>query len=214
MTHAPPRVRRRAPRPGARPGAPARRAGLVKAERVIGGNLDQDDPDAIRILDPQLDQAPGLRCWLPDDRHSGCGQPGVLGGNIPYLEPDSRTPGRAGRVPADFEQFLAEEEHHSGIVRRAELPVGGQAQYVTVEAVAAVQVAGPQQDPAAQNVHVTISASCLVTTEVRRTRAVPPNLKPIFGCLRRDRAVCAGAADRCLWRAPGGGFPVAWSRPR
>jgi integrase len=29
-----------------------------------------------------------------------------------------------------------------------------------------------------------------------------------------DRAVCAGAADGCLWRAPCGGFPVAWSRPR
>jgi hypothetical protein len=43
-----------------------------------------------------------------------------------------------------------------GIVRRAELPVDGQAQYAAVEAAAAVQVAGPQEDPAAQNVHATI----------------------------------------------------------
>jgi hypothetical protein len=129
------------------------------------------------ILDPQLDQAPGLRCQFPDDRDSGRGQPGVLGVNIPYLEPDHhRTTGRTGRVPGDFEQSLAEEQHHPGIVLRAEPPVDGQAQYITVEAAAAVQVAGPQEDPAAQNVHATISASRSVTTEVGRTRAVPPNL--------------------------------------
>src|SRR4249920_1917699 len=46
-----------------------------------------------------------------------------------------------------------------GIAGRAELPVDGQAQHVAVEAAAAVQVAGPQQDPAAQNVHATISAA-------------------------------------------------------
>jgi hypothetical protein len=62
-------------------------------------------------------------------------------------------------VPGDLEQARAEEEHHPGIVRRAELPVDGQAQHVAVEAAAAVQVAGPQQDPAAQNVHATISAA-------------------------------------------------------
>jgi hypothetical protein len=46
-----------------------------------------------------------------------------------------------------------------GIVRRAELAVDGQAQHVAVEAAAAVEVAGPQEDPAAQDVHATISAS-------------------------------------------------------
>jgi hypothetical protein len=40
-----------------------------------------------------------------------------------------------------------------------ELPVHGQAQDVAVEAAAAVQVAGAQEDPAAQNVHATIPAS-------------------------------------------------------
>jgi hypothetical protein len=50
-------------------------------------------------------------------------------------------------------------EHHAGILRGAELPVDGQAKYIAVEAAAAVRVAGPQQDPAAQNVHATISAS-------------------------------------------------------
>jgi hypothetical protein len=112
---------------------------------VIGGNLDQDDPDAVRVLDPHLDQSPELRCRFSDDA-DGFGQPGVLGVDIPYLDPDHhRAPRRAGRVPGDFEQSLTEEEHHSGIIRRAELPVDGQAQDVAVEAAAAVQVAGAQE---------------------------------------------------------------------
>jgi hypothetical protein len=60
-------------------------------------------------------------------------------------------PGRTGRVPGDLEESRAEEEHHPWIIRGTELPVDGQAQDVAVEA-AAVQVAGPQEDPAAQNV--------------------------------------------------------------
>jgi hypothetical protein len=62
-------------------------------------------------------------------------------------------------VPGDLEQSRAEEEHHPGILRRAELPVDGQSQYVAVEAAAAIQIAGPQHDPAAQNAHPTISAT-------------------------------------------------------
>ena len=136
------------------------RRSRVTAERVTGRNLDQDDPEAVGVLDPHLDQAPGLRHRLPQDRDSGRGQPGMLGVNIADLDPDHHPgPGRAGRVPGDLEQPLAEEEHQRGITRRAELPAYGQAQQVTVEAAAAVQVAGAQQDPAAQNVHATIPAS-------------------------------------------------------
>jgi len=62
-------------------------------------------------------------------------------------------------VAGDLKQALAGEEHQPGIVRRAGLPGDGQAGQVTVEAAAAVQVAGAQQDPAAQNVHATIPAS-------------------------------------------------------
>ena len=127
---------------------------------MIGRNLDQDDPDAVGVLDPHLDQAQGLRDWLPHDRNSGCGQPGVLSVNVPYLDPDHhRAPGRAGRVPGDLEQPLAEVEHQPGILRRPEFPVDGQAEQVTVETAATVQVAGAQQDAAAQNVHATIPAS-------------------------------------------------------
>jgi hypothetical protein len=91
---------------------------------VIGGNLDQDDADAVGVLDPHLDQAPRLCCGLPDDGDSGRGQPGVLGADIPYLDPDHhRAPRRAGRMPGDFEQGLAEKEHYPGIFLRPKLPV-------------------------------------------------------------------------------------------
>jgi len=133
---------------------------------VIGRNLDEDDPDAVWVLDPHFDQAPGLSCWLPDDRDSGCGEQGVLGVYISYLDPDHhRALGRTGRVSGDLEQSMAEEEHQPGIVRRAELPVHGQAQYIAVEVAAAVQVARAHQDPAAQNVHATIPASLWETRE-------------------------------------------------
>jgi hypothetical protein len=66
----------------------------------------------------------------------------------------------------------AEEEHHSRIVRRPRLPVDGQAQDIAVEAAAAVQVAGAQEDPAAQNVH-TIPASRSVTQEVKENARSP-----------------------------------------
>jgi hypothetical protein len=112
---------------------------------VTGGNLDQDDPDAVGVLDPHLDQSPGLCCGCPDDPDCGCGQPAVLGADISYLDPDRhRAPRSTGPVPGDFEQSLAEEEHHPGIVWRAELAVDGQAQDVAVEAAAAVQVARAQ----------------------------------------------------------------------
>src|SRR5215472_774969 len=94
------------------------------------------------------------------DGVAGRGQPGVLSADVPDLNPDHhRVPGRSGRMPGDLEQSRAEEEHHPGIVGRAELPVDGQAQYVAVEVVAAVQVAGPQEYPAAQNVHATSSTA-------------------------------------------------------
>ena len=127
---------------------------------MVSGNLDQDDPDAVGVLDLHLDQAPWLGYRLPYDRDSGRGQPGVLGVHVADLDPDHHRPsGQAGRVPGDLKQPLPEEEHQPGIVRRAEFPVDGQAEQVTVEAAAAAQVAGAQQDPAAQNVHAAIAAS-------------------------------------------------------
>jgi len=76
-----------------------------------------------------------------------------------WIQIITERPGGPAAGPGDLEQPLAEEEHQPGIVRRAELLVDGQAEQVTVEAAAAVRVAGAQQDPAAQNVHAAIPAS-------------------------------------------------------
>jgi hypothetical protein len=66
----------------------------------MGGNLDQDDPDAIGVLDPYLGQTPRLRSGLPDDRDAGRGQPSVLGVNVPGLAPDHhRVAGGPGPCP-------------------------------------------------------------------------------------------------------------------
>jgi hypothetical protein len=72
---------------------------------MISGNLDQDDPDAVGVLELHLDQAPRLGYRFPHDRDSGCGQPGVLRVNVAHLEPDHhRVPGRVGREPGSLEQ--------------------------------------------------------------------------------------------------------------
>jgi len=55
---------------------------------MIGGDLDQDDPDAVRILDPHLGQAPGLGLWPAQNASAGRGEPLVLGAHVPHLEPD------------------------------------------------------------------------------------------------------------------------------
>jgi hypothetical protein len=43
---------------------------------------------------PQRQSGPGIRCWLPDNRDSGRGQPGVLSGDIADLDPDHHRPPR------------------------------------------------------------------------------------------------------------------------
>ena len=69
---------------------------------MTGGNLDQDDPDAVGVLDPHLDLALWLRYWLPYDRDSGGGQPGVLGVNVADLEPEAPAVS-GGSVPASYD---------------------------------------------------------------------------------------------------------------
>ncbi len=38
---------------------------------MIGGNLDENDPDAIRVLDPHLNQTPGLGLGPAQDMNAG-----------------------------------------------------------------------------------------------------------------------------------------------
>ena len=123
-----------------------------------------------------------IRCrpvtvWLSNDvlglpgmpiREYGDGlAPGVPGTRNPFDASRETRAGRAGMAatssgPAGCPETpgspLAGEEHQPGVARRAELPVDGQAEQVTVEA-AAVQIVGAQQNPAAQDVYSTIPAS-------------------------------------------------------
>src|SRR6266567_643388 len=48
-----------------------RKGPQVAAERMIGGNLDENDPDAIRVLDPHLNQTPGLGLGPAQDMNAG-----------------------------------------------------------------------------------------------------------------------------------------------
>jgi hypothetical protein len=85
-------------------------------------------------------------------------------------------PGRTGRVPGDLEEFQAEEEHHSGIIRGTELPVDGQAKDVAVEAAAAVRGAGGSRCSERPRHYSSITMSD--AGGQRRTRAVPPICPP------------------------------------
>ena len=127
---------------------------------MIGRNLDQDDPDAVGVLYPHLGQAPRLCGRLPDDRDASRGEPGMLHADITDLDPDHhRAARRIGPMPGDLEKARAEKEDRPGIFRRPELPVDGQPENVPVEAAAAAQIAGTQEDPAAPNVQAAIRAS-------------------------------------------------------
>lgn len=140
-------------------GSPARRGPWVAAQWVIGGDLDQHDPDAVGIFDPHLGQSPRLGGRLAQNANTCCRQSLMFSLDIPHLEPDHhRLPGGARRVPGNFQQPGAEEEHYCGIGRRAELAINRQAQHIPVEMAAAAQVGGAQQDPAGQDFHTAILA--------------------------------------------------------
>jgi hypothetical protein len=48
----------------------------------------QDDVDAIGVLDPHFGSSPRAPSPPPDNGDPGRGQPGVLGTDIPHLDPD------------------------------------------------------------------------------------------------------------------------------
>jgi hypothetical protein len=61
-------------------------------------------------------------------------------------------------VPGHLEQSLAEEEHDRGVVGGPELTVDRQAQHITVEAPAPVQVERAHQGTAAEYLHTVMLA--------------------------------------------------------
>ena len=85
---------------------------------MIGGHLDQNDADAVRVLDPQLGQSPWLGHGLAQNPDTRPGQPLVLGVHVPHLEPDHhRVPGGIRGRTRHFQQSLAEKEHHRRFFR-------------------------------------------------------------------------------------------------
>jgi hypothetical protein len=94
---------------------------------MIGGDLDQDDPDAVRILDPHLGQAPGFGLGSAQNVSASRREPLVLGAHVPHLEPDHhRSSPRACGVARYLQKSRAEKEHHPALGRRPELPVDRQ----------------------------------------------------------------------------------------
>jgi hypothetical protein len=173
-----PRFRERAPmRQAVRsPGGHAGRRSRVTADRVTGRNLGQDDPDAVGVLDVHLDQAPGFRSWLPHNRDSVRGQPGMLAMNIADLDPDHhRGPGPAA-CPATSSCPWSGKNTSPGSSGRAELPANRQAQQVTVEAAAAVQVAeGAAGSGCSERPRHHSSITLSDTGGLTRTRTLPPD---------------------------------------
>jgi hypothetical protein len=147
---------------------------------VIGRNLDENDPDAVRVLEPHLDQSPGLSNGGSENASASRSQPLMLSMNVPHLEPDHhRVPGRARSAPGHFQESRTEKEHHGRISRRTELPVDRQTQHVPVKAPAPVQVGGPKQNPATQYVHDHHPGSLVVVGTTGVTlRAGLPTLRP------------------------------------
>ena len=52
---------------------------------MVGRHLDEDDRQAIGIVQPHLDQTPGLESRRPVDGYAGIRQPPVLGLDVTYL---------------------------------------------------------------------------------------------------------------------------------
>ena len=78
---------------------------------MIGRDFDQDDPDAIGVLDPHLSQPPGLDGRLAQNAGTGRGQPLMFCVDIPHLEPELHAvTGGAGRVPGNFQEPWAEKK--------------------------------------------------------------------------------------------------------
>src|ERR1017187_2989583 len=129
----------------------------VAAEGMAGGDLDENNLHPVGVLDRHLDQSPGLGLWLLQHADARGGQPRMLSSDIAALDPDHQGPsGTAGTAAGNLQEPRAEEEHHPRIGRGTELPVDLQAQHVAVETPALIQIGGPQQDSAAQDVHASI----------------------------------------------------------
>jgi hypothetical protein len=70
---------------------------------MAGGNLDEDNLYPVGVLDPHLDQSPGLGLGFLEYTDPGGGQPLMLGVDIADLDPDHQRPsGTAGAMAGNL----------------------------------------------------------------------------------------------------------------
>src|ERR1022692_3864701 len=75
-----------------------------RAQWVIRWDFNQDDLDAVRVLDPHLSQPPELGHRLAQDADPSCGQPLVLSASIRHMEPDVGVLAAGGRGGGGMEE--------------------------------------------------------------------------------------------------------------
>ncbi len=85
---------------------------------MISRDFNEDDPDAIGVLDPHLGQSPWLGYWLTQNASTSRSQPLMLSVNVSNLQPDHhRLPAGTGRVPGYLQEPGSEKEDHARIGR-------------------------------------------------------------------------------------------------
>jgi len=121
---------------------------------MVRRDLDQDDPDTVGVGDPHLDQAPRLAQRRAHDVHAERLKPMMLAAHVTHLQPQRHRPHRVMQaLTGDFEEATAEEEDKATVRGLTELATHRESQHVTVEALRALQIRGPKQNPAGEYVH-------------------------------------------------------------
>jgi hypothetical protein len=114
---------------------------LIATQRMIVGDLYEDDADTVGVRDPHLDQTPRLLAWRAQHGDAGGAQPLVLHLDGPHLQPDhDRGVGRLRGLPGQLKEPVPEEEDEAWVARRAELAVDRETEHVAIEPAAALAV--------------------------------------------------------------------------
>jgi hypothetical protein len=146
---------------------------LVPAQGMVVGDFDQNDPNAVGIFDPHLDQAPWLQLGRLCDGHVGCCKSTVLGGRLTDLQPECQALRALLCLTRYLQQPVPEEEDDPRLLRWAELAKDRKPEDVAVERLRPPRIRRSQQDTAAQYLH---GAILVWADRVRRTSEI--------GCLK------------------------------
>jgi len=121
---------------------------------MVGRNLHEDQHKPVWIGDAKLDQPPGLgRCAL-EDLHPGRTELLLCLPDVPNLQPQLRRAcWRIDLLIRELQATAPEEEHDAAGITSAKLSHGMQAENITVETEAAIEIAGVEHEPAGQNLH-------------------------------------------------------------